>query len=300
MSTNGIYEGNGAHSAQWWPSRYGVDDVHGAGNELTPERLLAALRIPTQGKVIQIAQLLEPGTPAFPPRGFQQWILTHYALESHAESDWTGIEEQITTGLHLGCHLDGLAHIGVDGRVYNGTPLTDILDPAGLKKFGIESVLPWVTRGVLLDVSAVVGGRLPGGFVITPEHLEAAQQRQGVEVAAGDAVLIHTGWASGWMTDPGYGDQEPGIGWDAAHWLTERRPSVVAADNWALEVIPFEQPGREYVVHQHLLTETGTFIIENVRLDELVEGGHDEFLFIMLPNKIKGATASHVAPICVV
>ena len=62
------YDGSGPSSPQWWPSRYGADDELGAGHELTPERTLAALRIPTQGRIIELAQLLEPGIPAYPPR----------------------------------------------------------------------------------------------------------------------------------------------------------------------------------------------------------------------------------------
>src|SRR5262245_52034909 len=59
------YDGSGPSSPRWWPSRYGADDELGAGNELTAERTLAALRIPTQGRIIELAQLLEPGIPAY-------------------------------------------------------------------------------------------------------------------------------------------------------------------------------------------------------------------------------------------
>ncbi len=58
--TNGLgpnkYDGNGSRSPQWWPSRYGSGDEAGAGNQLTPERTLAALQIPKEGRVIRLAQ----------------------------------------------------------------------------------------------------------------------------------------------------------------------------------------------------------------------------------------------------
>lgn len=295
------YDGNGKHSPQWWPSRYGADDVLGAGNELTSERTLEALKLPSEGRVIEIAQTLGAGAPAYPPREYHQLVLCHYTAQPISDSDMSGLEEHMTVTQHIGCHVDGLGHVGVDGHFYNGTHFSDFYAPSGLTKYGIDTIRPWVTRGVCLDIAGLESTKmLPEGFVITPEHLEAACERQGVEVRAGDAVLLHTGWGALWMEDEKYDAAEPGAGWDACHWLTDRRVSMVSADNWAFEVIPFEQPNKQFACHQHLLAETGTFIVENVKTQELVDGRHSEFLFVMAPNKLKGATASQVSPLCIV
>src|SRR4051812_12816704 len=53
------YDATGSRSPQWWPSRYGPDDELGAGNELTPERTLEALALPAEGRLVQLAQVLE-------------------------------------------------------------------------------------------------------------------------------------------------------------------------------------------------------------------------------------------------
>ena len=53
---------------------------------------------------------------------------------------------------------------------------------------------------------------------------------------------------------------------------------------------PPEAPGALLVVHQHLLAETGTYILENIKTKELVDGGHSEFLFVLAPNRTKGST----------
>jgi kynurenine formamidase len=161
---------------------------------------------------------------------------------------------------------------------------------------------PWITRGICLDIAAVRGvDMLEAGDIITVPDVEAACERQGVMVGPGDAVLLHTGWMSLWQNDNDrFLAGEPGAGWDVAHWLTERRVSVVGADNWALEVIPFETPDLAFVVHQHLLAETGTYIVENIKTAELVAGGHSEFLFIMTPIKGKGSTGAMVSPVAVV
>jgi kynurenine formamidase len=74
----------------------------------------------------------------------------------------------------------------------------------------------------------------------------------------------------------------------------------VGSDNWGFEAIPFEIPSRAFVVHQHLLAETGTYILENVNTAELVAGGHNEFLFILSPIKGKGSTGALAAPLAVV
>lgn len=305
MSTD-AYDGNGGRSPQWWPSRYGPDDEIGAGNELTPERALEALKLPREGRVIEIAQLLEEGVPAYPPRTFKHVVLCHNTLDAtligKGRSDLSGLEEQVTQSYQIGCHVDGLGHVGIDGHFYNGIHYQDFYNPHGLTKLGIHTVRPWVTRGVCLNIAAIESANmLPGGFEITAGHLEAACERQGVEVRAGDAVLLHTGWGDLWGVDPKYEHHEPGAGWEASHWLTDRYVSMVAADNWAFEVLPDPDPERgAFVCHQHLLTETGTFIVENIRTREVVEGGHSEFLFVMAPNKVRGSTASMASPLVIV
>jgi kynurenine formamidase len=180
-------------------------------------------------------------------------------------------------------------------------PTTEIYDPSGLTRLGVETVDPWVTRGVLLDVAALHGvATLPADHAIGAEDLERASAAAGVEIAAGDAVLINTGWGALWDFDPeAYAAGEPGLGWEGAHWLTERRISAVGADNWGLEAIPGVDAGA-FVVHQHLLTETGTFIVENLTLAELVGSGASEFLFFMAPLRIVGLTGSPVAPVAVI
>lgn len=304
--TGHVYDGLGSASPQWWPSRYGPDDELGAGNELTPERTLAALQLPREGRTIELAQLLEEGVPAFPPRTWKQVVLAHGALDgtkmAPEGSQMTYFEEQAFGTYHIGCHVDGLGHVGIDGHFYNGHHYKDFYTAKGLTKFGVETMRPWVSRGVCLDIAKLLGTeRLDEGFVITPDHLEQACEAQGVQIGAGDVVLLHTGWGELWSTDiEHYEHVEPGAGWDAAHWLTDRRVSLVGADNWAFEVIPFERPGGVFIVHQHLLAEAGTHILENIRTTELVAGGHSEFLFVLTVQKSKGSTGAMASPVAVV
>lgn len=307
---NSRYDGTGSNSPQWWPSRYGEGDELGAGNELTPELTLQAIQLVREGRVIELAQVLEFGAPTWSPPGkegarwYHQLVAAHGQMDSmlFGETNQLGImEEHVSQIYHIGTHLDGFGHIGIGGRYYNGLHYKDFYAPAALNKLGIHNVRPWVTRGVLLDMAAVEGVEmLTEGYVITPEHLEQACERQNIEVRRGDAVILHTGYSALWMVDNDrYNYDEPGIGWDAAHWLSDRHVSVVGADTWAVEVLPGEVAGAPFVVHQHLLTETGTHLIENMKTDELLNTGRSEFLFIMSPVKTKGSTSSMVNPLAI-
>jgi len=143
--------------------------------------------------------------------------------------------------------------------------------------------------------------RLEEGFAITVEHLEEAQKEQGIEIGAGDAVFLHAGWGELWSTDmKRYEEAEPGCSWDAAHYLTDKRVSLVGADNWSFEVIPFEREGGVFAVHQHLLAETGTHILENMKTADLVKGSHGEFLFVLTIQKTPGSTGAIASPVAVV
>lgn len=298
------YDGNGSRSPQWWPSRYGADDRVGTGNELTPERTLEALKLPKSGKVIKLAQELHQGAPGYGLRKYNQYILAHETLHETRfgpdGGEMTAFEEFATSTFHIGCHMDGLGHLGINGRFYNGKRYGEFYEPGGYKTYGAETFPQWVSRGVMLDVCAIVGtDQLDEEFEVTPEHLEAAEKRQGTEVRAGDAVLVHTGWSSRYDAPEEYVGREPGPGWDATHWLTDRRVSIVGSDNWGFEVFPGDLD-RPFVCHQHLLAETGTYIVENADTRPLVAGGHSEFLWIMSPLRIRGATGSWVAPLAVV
>ena len=308
MSTNlesTPYDGTGAASKKWWPSRYGAGDQLGAGNELNSDRTLEGIRSVQQGRVIELGRELHPAVPAFDPRAWQQLILAHGSLEElwldKGATDVSFFEESVWQSYQIGTHLDALGHLGIAGRFYNGTPYTEFYDPHGLTKLGIEHVRPWVGRGVLLDVAGVLGGPIEEGFVITAEHLDAAEAKADVTVGPGDAVLVNTGWGRLWESDPGrYAAGQPGIGWEGAHWLTARRVSLVGADNSSFEPRPFEREAFSWAVHQHLLAETGTFILENIDLAGLVTAATSTFLFILSPIKTRGSTASMVAPLAVI
>lgn len=290
----------------WWPSVYGAADRIGAGNELTPGATLAALRLPACGRILELAQLTTPDVPVIQPRIHHQVILAHETLEDVTRQAGVNrlstFQEHVVTSYHVGCHLDGLGHAGINGRYYNGLPYSDVFAATGLTQLGIEHVRPWVSRGIVLDIAGLLGpGRLGGGTPIAAGDLERAASRQGVEVRAGDAVLVHTGWSELWEPEPQrYAAAEPGLDTGAAGWLAEHRVSLVAVDNWGCDVYPSPEPGQFFPVHQRLLTMSGIYILENIRTSDLVHGALGKpFLFILGVPRLQGATAAVVAPLAV-
>jgi hypothetical protein len=86
-----------------------------------------------------------------------------------------------------------------------------------------------VTRGVLLDITQVRGKEwLEAGEGVFPEDLGAAEAAQGVQVEAGDALLLRLGWCKrrqqiGPPPPPG----RPGLHAATLPWLHQRGVSII-------------------------------------------------------------------------
>jgi kynurenine formamidase len=134
-------------------------------------------------------------------------------------------------------------------------------------------------------------------------ELEAACRRQAVEVRSGDAVLIRSGWPVHWK-DPetfvGHHHGVPGPDESAAAWLAERRIRITGSETIAYECIYPERGHALLPVHRTMLVEHGIHIIEVLNLTELARDGVNEFLFVVTPLKVVGATGIPVRPVALV
>lgn len=287
-----------------FPQRYGPDDELGAANEITEAKVREAVGLVERGVRYQLGQVLEDGAPTQMSRYWKSALGLGHILPGtlFGVNEQSFVEETVSGALHSGTHLDGLGHIGIGTRTYNGTPYSDIATSEGLSRLGIEGVPPFVTRGVLLDVAATKNREmLPDSYAITAADLEAASARQGVSVQPGDGLLVHTGWGGLWMKDNDrYAKSEPGIDTSAAEWCTEKRVCLIGADNWAVEVVPYPDPALAFPVHQHCIAKYGVYLLENVVTSALARDAVSTFCFVLLPVRIKGASASPVAPLAIV
>ena len=210
----------------------------------------------------------------------------------------------IVTGTHVGTHIDALAHVSHLGLLARGVDAGGAQTGGRFNVHGVDTIIPMVTRGVLLDVPAALGiDSCAPAYEITPADLDACVARQQSAVEAGDVVLIRSGWGSRWDDAEaflGRATGVPGVSEAGARWIAERGVIAAGADTIAFECIP---PGKGHAVlpaHRVLLVEHGIHIIETMVLDELAAAGAYEFVFVLSPLKLVGATGSPVRPLALV
>jgi kynurenine formamidase len=286
-------------------NRWGPDDELGAANLLTPAHVLDTLRnAAATGRVYSLAQPLIAGAPRS-----AHGVAVHL-LEQDAGDYATGnaqphggasvATDYLTLRIHgTTTHMDALGHVWSGDEIYNGHPSSTV-GSGGLARCGIDKIPGIVTRGVMLDLPASVGrAHLEAGHEVSAAELEACAARQGLEIRAGDAVLLRTGFAQVFERDPHLYEWEfPGIGLEAARWLSGRDVVLVGADTLGVEVrtreAPFDLP-----VHLHLIHEHGIYLVELLDLEQLAADGVHSFVFVAAPLRLGGGTGSPMNPLAI-
>jgi len=261
--------------------------------------LLAALQRGVE--VFDLAQPLAETTPHSPNAPAFHHVLLRRHGDVVRRDGGSHASDLIVTGGHTGTHVDALGHVSHQGKLYGGVPAAQAQTGGRLTMLGIDQLEPVVCRGVLLDVAALHGTDvLPAGYGITPDDLVGAASAAGVEVRAGDVVLIRCGWG-GKFDDPttflGLDTGVPGPVEAAARWLADRGIRGTGAETIAYERILPGVGHQHLPVHRLLLVECGIPIIEVLKLDQLAAAGVREFAFVLAPLKIIGGTGSPVRPL---
>lgn len=204
---------------------------------------------------------------------------------------------QVSFGGHTGTHIDALCHVSQDGLMHDGTPADNKLLEAGKAAGDAAGFETYIRRGVLFDIPALDGvDRLSGDRVVTPEDLERAEQRQGIKLTPGDVALIRTGWGQLWETEDYIAHETPGPGLEAGRWLVERGACLVGSDTAVFEKGPVTDAAP---VHRLLLFDRKIHIMENLDLEPISAGQAYAFLFLALPLRVRGGTASPLRPIAI-
>jgi len=285
--------------------RWGEGDERGALNLATADVVLEVARALRTGKVYSLAlPISRSRTPAVwdrpPPERFTRTAPQDHRREPTGRPAVGSTDDMLMLPSHAGTHLDALAHVFEGEHFYNGHPVSSFSTRRGASRCSIVCTGTVATRGVLLDVASAAGlPALPAGHVITAGELEATCDRQGVEVRPGDAVLVRTGWLellTGDASTPSF--PQAGIGLDAAGWLQRHDVCLVASDNSAVEVLPFDG-GRELAVHVELLVHAGIALLEHAWLAELAADRCHESLLVVGALPVVGATGSPVNPIAI-
>lgn len=265
--------------------------------------LASVLASLSAGTVYDLTQTLQTGMACSPNHpGFRMALQRRHGDQNRADGT-SSASELIITGGHVGTHVDALSHFSDAGCLHGGVDAATAQQTGRFTTHGAETIPPFLCRGVLLDVAATAGVEvLDPGAPVDAATLQAAAASSGVEVRAGDVVVIRTGW-SRYFGDPqrflGLHDGVPGITTDAAAWLADSGVVAVGGDTTSVEQIPAGQGHSLLPVHRLLLVERGIYLLEMLDLEKLAADKVAEFLFVAIPLKILGGTGSPLRPLAV-
>jgi kynurenine formamidase len=279
--------------------RWGPDDQLGALNLVTPEVTAAAAATVRSGQTVSCARPLNTEAAADNPAP-----VAHHMIGTATEG-WGADYFALAPHGFATSHIDALCHIFYEGKLFNGYA-ADTVTAHGATRLGIHHLQDGiVTRGVLLDIPSVRGvDALEPGEAIFPEDLEAAEERAGLRVRPGDALLVRTGrWV--WRATHGpWNVAAQAAGLDAAclAWLRERDVATLGSDAVS-DVMPSRVEGVGMPIHEIAIVALGLHLMDNLDLDALAAVCADEgrwgFLFVVAPLVLRRGTASPVNPIAV-
>jgi kynurenine formamidase len=290
--------------------RWGADDQVGTLNNVMPVHIVAAAGLVRQGKVFALGAPLN--WPLQSTSGGGRWNVIHTFMLDGADVHaglMEGAVQYSDDAIHMpvqcSTHWDSLCHSFNNGRMYNGAKAQKFGSRGGSRN-GIEHTgNKMVGRGVLLDVARYNGvDYLENGYAISNEELDKCASAQGVLVGQGDFVILRTGYqerflASGDWHGHSY-SAAPGVAFENCYWLKQKGVAAIAADTYAVEVVPNTAVGYSFPWHSVVIPSIGITMGEMFYVKELAEDcakdGVYEFFFCAPPMNLPGGTGSPINP----
>jgi arylformamidase len=187
-----------------------------------------------------------------------------FNITQHSTVDTLGYNiSRVTMSTHQGTHLDAPRHFFYEGRT---------VDKIRANRF--------TAKAFKVDLSH----KKPKEPIL-PEDLKAYDDR----IIKGATILLETGW-NAVFPKPEYFSDFPYVTVELTDYLCEREINLLGLD------IPTPNPTDWVIVHQKLLKKE-IIVVES--LTNLKEITADEFLFVGLPLKFKGADGSPVRAIAI-
>jgi kynurenine formamidase len=288
--------------------RWGADDERGMLNHLTPGHRKAAAAEVVDGESISLAHDLGTTPSTENPYPAEHHMLA--AGDARKDDGIPGYEasrDYVGSHVHgLGVtHIDALCHMFVRGEMYNGYPASEVKSTGARLNTVLSFADGIVGRGVLLDLAATREVEsLSAGTPITPEELDATEERQGVRVGTGDILLVNAGRCAlrarnGGPLNPA--DGMAGLHADCLPWLKEREISLLGSDGISDPMPGLGIPNWPFPIHQIGITGMGLHLIDNMALAALASACADRrrwsFLFSMGSIRVPGGTGCPVNPI---
>jgi len=180
----------------WWPSEWGAEDQAGASNRITPEKILEAIQLVTDGKVYEIGQPYRAEMPFVAKRNYSLITTVYGPFGDHRS---VAHDDFLATQIgQVGTQLDGLAHVGrritmpngqLEDVFYNGHTADSMRTVnRGVGSLGVENFKPFITRGILIDIAGLKGVPvLDHSYLVTLDDVLAALW-QGSQVAMENLV----------------------------------------------------------------------------------------------------------------
>lgn len=288
---------------------WGPDDTKGTLNYITSEHVRSAASLVRTGRSISLSL---PVNKVAGPDNPHPAI--HYMATGHDNDIGSGSLRFATDFLglqfHGDCHthIDALCHIAYRGQLYNGRP-AGLVSTSGADALDITEYAQGVVgRGVLLDIPRLRGvSWLEPGTAVSRAELEAAEEAQGVRLGEGDLFVFRTGhhrrrrelgpWDNGYS-----GEGKAGLHVDVMSLLHERHVAGFLPDGDG-EVIPSTVEGIAYPIHPLQITAMGMLASDSLNLEDLADACEAEqrweFMVVLAPLRIPGATGSPFNPIAV-
>lgn len=281
--------------------RWGAQDERGALNLLGSGAVISAAREILTGQVVSLTAPIVGGkgyglVGRPDPVHMMMRDGGDYAAGRPERSGFGFADDMLTVPTHGVTHLDALSHVWRGGQMYNGFS-SNCVTSGGASRLGVQNVSPIVTRGAFVD-SAPGGVRDPSD----PVHLGELQSLLAdarVELRAGDALLIRTGWMEAAARGEAGATTWPGLDRDCGPWLAEQDIVLAGADNPGVEAFPSSDPDCQVPLHIELLRGHGIYLAELMNLRDLAAAGRATFLFVVAPLPLVGGVGSPVAPVAI-
>ena len=296
--------------------RWGTDDRLGTLNHLTPAKRIQSTALVKEGFSVSCSWDIKTGQQPGATVESQRYMLsTGLGLDEPDRQNLFGAGRAGAAQEYIGMvfhgldvtHLDSLAHLFWDGKMYGGAPASLVSDRQGALKHDVLALSEGViTRGVLLDIPRLRGRDvLDADDYVYPEDLEAAEQAAGLKLEPGDVLLVRTGEGFSRIQEKkNYNANKPRSGYQAAclPWLHERGIAMIGSDV-AQDVSPSGYKNVSMPIHMVGIVAMGLWLIDNCQLEDLAktcaELGRWEFQFMLAPIRFHGVTGSPVNPLAI-
>jgi len=306
-----------ARVSNW--GRWGDDDQRGCANLLDAAAARRGAACVRAGERVSLALDLGPdgpqvGQPAHRSNARLE-VQTVNERDQYAPGVWGASDDAVHLSTSAGTHVDTLAHVSYDDRIWNGFPAGSVTRDRGATVCGAETLTPIVTRALLLDLPRVRGldrlDEIDPGFAVTADHLDEALDAADLTPEPGDVVLLRTGSVQhlkqGRRELYTLGDQYrfPGPSLASVEWVRRHDLAGLFTDTYAYEAFP--PPSADWsdtlCVHMLHLRDIGLLQGQNWDLEALsvacAEAGRWDVLLVAAPEPIVGATSTPVAPVAV-